>query len=213
MPAFAPPEDQPIVGYWGEPTSTLDFCEENYVVNFYMAEFCKLLARLLYSVWGKNLRKSLCREHHHKCIGDNPSSGWSWRSGLERRYIVSYILLTGHNSGYQLSKPRSGWNWVIVIPWITSVSHAGEWIEYYKRIKFVSYIDCEPKEFSKGYESCAQFFFVNLSEFCKTKSFEYYAAPADLESANLVSDFAILAMLQTPRNSVKNLTPCFIDYQ
>ena len=67
-----------------------------------------------------------------------------------------------------LTKPSSGWNWVIVIPWITSVSHAGEWIEYYKRIKFVSY--------------------VNLI------FFEYYAAPADLEYANLVSDFAILAI-------------------
>jgi len=42
MPVFAPPENQPIVGYWGKPTSTLDFCEENYVMNFYMAEFCKL---------------------------------------------------------------------------------------------------------------------------------------------------------------------------
>ena len=43
MPVFVPREDQPLLGYWGKPTSTLDFCEENYIVNFYMAEFCKLM--------------------------------------------------------------------------------------------------------------------------------------------------------------------------
>ena len=29
------------VGVWGKPTSTLDWCEENYVVTAYVAEFCK----------------------------------------------------------------------------------------------------------------------------------------------------------------------------
>ena len=29
------------VGVWGEPTSTLDWCEENYVVTRYVAEFCE----------------------------------------------------------------------------------------------------------------------------------------------------------------------------
>jgi len=30
-----------IYGFWGEPTSTLDWCEENYVVTSLVAEFCK----------------------------------------------------------------------------------------------------------------------------------------------------------------------------
>lgn len=29
------------VGYWGEPTSTIDWCERNYEVSFYIAEMCK----------------------------------------------------------------------------------------------------------------------------------------------------------------------------
>ena len=28
------------VGYWGEPTATIDWCEANYEVSYYVAEFC-----------------------------------------------------------------------------------------------------------------------------------------------------------------------------
>lgn len=32
-------------GYWGPTTSTLDWCEENYAVTWYIAEFCECGSR------------------------------------------------------------------------------------------------------------------------------------------------------------------------
>lgn len=37
--AMAPAGDRE--GYWGRTTSTLDWCEENYAVTWYIAEFCE----------------------------------------------------------------------------------------------------------------------------------------------------------------------------
>lgn len=28
-------------GFWGRPTSTIDWCENNYEINFYVAEWCE----------------------------------------------------------------------------------------------------------------------------------------------------------------------------
>lgn len=28
-------------GYWGKPTATIDWCEKNYEVNYYIAEICE----------------------------------------------------------------------------------------------------------------------------------------------------------------------------
>ncbi len=44
------PELNPRDGFWGKPTSTINFCEENYVMSYYVAEFCKPYnASMLYS--------------------------------------------------------------------------------------------------------------------------------------------------------------------
>jgi dihydroceramidase len=34
-------------GYWGPPTSTIDWCEENYAVTYYVAEFMNTLSSLI----------------------------------------------------------------------------------------------------------------------------------------------------------------------
>ena len=45
MPPYIAPEANAGVGFWGKTTSTLDWCEENYVTSFYIAEFCEPVAR------------------------------------------------------------------------------------------------------------------------------------------------------------------------
>merc|ERR1719351_317302 len=50
-----PPTNIEKVGYWGDVTSTLDWCEENYVYNYYFAEFWNTtsnLAMILPSIFG-----------------------------------------------------------------------------------------------------------------------------------------------------------------
>ena len=41
-----------LVGYWGEPTSTIDWCEHNYVHSFYIAEFWNTLSNLSFVLLG-----------------------------------------------------------------------------------------------------------------------------------------------------------------
>ena len=36
----------PSSGYWGFPSSTMDWCEENYAVTSFVAEFCKSMLSL-----------------------------------------------------------------------------------------------------------------------------------------------------------------------
>nr|XP_023394664.1 alkaline ceramidase 3 isoform X3 [Loxodonta africana] len=63
-------------GYWGSTTSTLDWCEENYAVTWYIAEFWNTVSNLIMII--------------------PPLFGaiQSVRDGLEKRYIASYLALT-----------------------------------------------------------------------------------------------------------------------
>ncbi|XP_032976561.1 alkaline ceramidase 3 isoform X2 [Rhinolophus ferrumequinum] len=63
-------------GYWGRTTSTLDWCEENYAVTWYMAEFWNTVSNLIMII--------------------PPIFGaiQSVKDGLEKRYIASYLALT-----------------------------------------------------------------------------------------------------------------------
>lgn len=48
--------------YWGDKTSTLDWCEENYLHSMYIAEFCKFRTIVPFSII------SGCRELHFKFL-------------------------------------------------------------------------------------------------------------------------------------------------
>jgi len=38
------------VGYWGHPTSTMDWCEENYISSYYLAEFWNSISNIIFLV-------------------------------------------------------------------------------------------------------------------------------------------------------------------
>lgn len=63
------------IGYWGHPTSTLDWCEENYEMTRYVAEFWNTISNLALLI------PPVC-------------GGWiSWNRGLEFRYVLCYVCL------------------------------------------------------------------------------------------------------------------------
>ena len=71
-----------IIGYWGKPTSTLDWCEKNYVITNYVAEFWNTITNLSMII--------------------TPIYGMvvAYQQGIERRYLICYalLLLTGIGS-------------------------------------------------------------------------------------------------------------------
>ncbi|AMD20825.1 HDR083Cp [Eremothecium sinecaudum] len=45
-----PYPDVPIDGYWGQPSATIDWCEENYVVSYYFAEWSNTVSNSIFFV-------------------------------------------------------------------------------------------------------------------------------------------------------------------
>ncbi|XP_056100456.1 alkaline ceramidase 3 [Rhinichthys klamathensis goyatoka] len=76
---MAPAADRP--GYWGTPTSTLDWCEENYVVSYYIAEFWNTVSNLIMILPPIYGAIQMCKD------------------GLEVRYVWSFLGLAAVGIG------------------------------------------------------------------------------------------------------------------
>ncbi|KAI5864981.1 putative alkaline phytoceramidase [Durotheca rogersii] len=59
-----PYHEEPQHGFWGEKTSTLNFCEEDYVISYYCAEVCNTITNALFVWLGyKGIRGCLVHAH------------------------------------------------------------------------------------------------------------------------------------------------------
>ncbi|SCW03625.1 LAFE_0G14598g1_1 [Lachancea fermentati] len=60
---FRPYPEPPEVGYWGTPTSTIDWCEENYVVSPFIAEWSNTITNGLFVLLSVFVTYSALRNH------------------------------------------------------------------------------------------------------------------------------------------------------
>ncbi|KAI2616457.1 putative alkaline phytoceramidase [Hypomontagnella submonticulosa] len=67
LEALSFPYHEPRHGFWGEKTSTLNFCEEDYVMSYYCAEVCNTLTNALF-VWLGYKGIRACIKYSHPLI-------------------------------------------------------------------------------------------------------------------------------------------------
>ncbi|KAI1814627.1 alkaline dihydroceramidase [Poronia punctata] len=67
MSSLSFPYHEPREGFWGEKTSTLNFCEEDYVMSYYCAEVCNTVTNILFLWLGvRGIRD--CIKYNHPSI-------------------------------------------------------------------------------------------------------------------------------------------------
>ncbi|BFZ00462.1 hypothetical protein BsWGS_03501 [Bradybaena similaris] len=66
----------PVEGYWGKPTATIDWCEENYVVSLYVAEFWNTVSNVV-MIFAPLVMVYFGRQDNH-----------------EKRFIYSFLALS-----------------------------------------------------------------------------------------------------------------------
>lgn len=64
------------LGYWGEPTATMDWCEENYALSHYVAEFWNANTNILFMGGGIAIAAYL----------------W-WIGGVKHRFPIAFLML------------------------------------------------------------------------------------------------------------------------
>lgn len=90
-------------GYWGEPTSTLDWCEENYAYTDYIAEFWNATSNLFYIAVGVGevIRLWRLRGRLFK----------SSKIVIRKRFLIAFALLTLVGAG------SFGFHSTLLYPW------------------------------------------------------------------------------------------------